>query len=212
MCRTIQGRDNSKQEGKWHEELSTILSVPFWDACHHFVDRIKNNNILKYFQYQILRGSLKTNAIVCHFVAIVPATCSFGCQMTETCSHLFWHCQHSAYFWTELRNLFNVILNIPTTFSVTEVLFGDHHQATDSVKNTLMLVGKKYIWVQKFRRLIPSLIGFIKYLLQYLETLKVVYCIKNKTNIFDDQWNNTVVCLQDYLSENEPPGPEDAPP
>ena len=92
MCKTIQSRDTSKQEAKWHAELGCTLSVKFWDACQLFVANIKNNNDQKYFQYQIVRGMLKTNAIVTHFVALVPETCSFGCQSRELISHLFWLC------------------------------------------------------------------------------------------------------------------------
>ena len=209
MCRTIQSRNNSKQENKWHAELNSILSVPFWDACHFFVDRIRNNNEIKYFQYLIIRNSLKTNSIVSHFVAVVPETCSFGCQVPETISHLFWHCQISTAFWSDLTNFVTNTLHLPIVFTRNEVLFGDHHQLVDSIKNTVMLIGKRFIWMSKFRHLNPTLLNFVKYLLQYLDTQKMIYTIKGSVNLFDDQWGNTVNRLTDFLAENEPPRAED---
>ena len=72
-----------------------------------------------------------------------------------------------------------------------------------------MLIGKRFIWLSKFRHLNPTLVNFVKYWLQYLETQKMIYTIKGSVNLFDDQWSNTVNRLTDFLAENEPPRAED---
>ena len=77
MCRTIESRDTSKVESKWHEQLGNVLSVPCWNSCYYFVSNIKNDNVIKYFQYQIVRGNLKTNDIVSKFIPLVNETTKF---------------------------------------------------------------------------------------------------------------------------------------
>ena len=205
MCRKIQSRDTSKQEAKWHAELGCTLSVNFWDSSQHFVANIKNNNDQKYFQYQIVRGMLKTNTVVTHFVALVPETCSFGCQMRETISHLFWQCQISSNFWTELTHYVTRTLRMPFELTKLNILFGEHNETVSSVKNVLILTGKKYIWLCKFRQLRPTLLNFTKYLLQHLATLKMISCIKNSEPVFNDQWGYIVVSLTAYVADHEIP-------
>lgn len=100
----IESRDTRKEESKWHEQLGTVLSVPFWNSCHFFTNNIKNDNVIKYFQYQIVRGNLKTNDVVSKFIPLVNETCSFGCQTRETITDLFWSCPIIQFFWDELKH------------------------------------------------------------------------------------------------------------
>ena len=211
MCRTIESRDTRKEESKWHEQLGTVLSVPFWNSCHFFTNNIKNDNVIKYFQYQIVRGNLKTNDVVSKFIPLVNETCSFGCQTRETISDLFWSCPLIQNFWDELKHFLLTKASVPVNFTRLSVLFGNHDEKVDSVNNTILLVAKRFIWCQKFRPLRPTLRNFIKYFVEYLETLKMVNVIKNSSDKFHDLWGNIIVIMRDYLAENEPP-PADPPP
>ena len=203
MSRTMQKSDTSRQEEKWHNELGTILSVPFWDNCHRFVNEIKNNNIIKYFQYQILRGMLKTTTIVSHFVAVVQEECSFGCGHRETISELFWGCPRVQHFWDQLKQYTFLTLRIPSEFSRLNILFGDHEESPDSIQNTILLTAKKYIWMEKFRQLSPDLGRFLKYLKDSLATMKMISIIRNKELIFNDQWA-TIIDILSHIPDDEP--------
>ena len=212
MCRTIQSRDTRKQEEKWHQHLNGILSVNFWDQCHHFVNRIKNNNEIKYFQYQIVRGSLKTNSIVSHFVPLVRETCSFGCQQeVETIPNLFWNCPVVQTFWESLANFAETTFHITIELSNLRVLFGIHDEPTDSVQNTIILTAKKFIWRQKFIPLNPCLNLYLKYLKTHLEIVKLTWTFKNLEHIYNDQWGNIFDSLNQYLQDG-PGGNQDPPP
>ena len=210
MCRTIEGRDTRKLESRWHEQLGTVLSVPYWNSCHYFVNNIRNDNVIKYFQYQIVRGNLKTNAIVSKFIPLVNETCSFGCQTKETIIDLLWECPIVKNFWDALEDFLTNTIHMPTHFTRLKILFGDHDEGVDSVNNILVLVAKRFVWCQKFRPLRPTLCNFIKYFVNYLETLKMVNVIKNNEDEFNDHWGNIIVQLQDYLRDELPPA--DPPP
>ena len=99
----------------------------------------------------------------------------------------------------------------PIHFTKLNVLFGVHDQIYSSVKNIIILVGKKYIWMKKFREQGPNLIDFCKYLLQYLNTLKMVHIIKNILTGFDDLWETIIVRVAEYI-QDEPATPEEASP
>ena len=201
MCKSIQARDTSRQEEKWHNELGTTLSVPFWDNCHRFVDGIKHDNVIKYFQYQILRNMLKTNTIVCHFVAIVQEECSFGCGQRETTSHLFWGCPRVKNFWEQLKQYTLITLRIPIEYSRLHILFGVHNESPDSTQNTILLAAKKYIWMQKFRQLSPALGGFLKYLNDSLATSKMISIIKCKELEFNDRWTAIINTISNVAGD-----------
>ena len=165
--------------------------------------QVKNNNIIKYFQYQILRGMLKTNTIVSHFVAVVQEECSFGCGHRETISELFWGCPRVQHFWDQLKQYTLLTLRIPIEFSRLNILFGAHDEPPDSIQNIMLLTAKKYIWMEKFRQLSPNLGRFLKYLKDSLATMKMISIIRNKELIFNDQWATIIDILSD-IPDDEP--------
>ena len=196
MCRSLQRCDTRKQEEKWHQELNSIMSVTFWDKCWSLVHSLKNNNVIKYHQYQIVRGMLKTNSVVSHFIPLVTDSCSFGCEHRERISDLYWDCPIINNFWKELSNKFLVYLRLPFNFTKLNILFGIHDQPMDSVENTIILIAKRFIWKEKFSNSRPNYNAFVGYLMYHLETMKMISVIKNKEVDFDGQWGNIVELLR----------------
>ena len=85
----------------------------------------------------------------------------------------------------------------------------------DSVANTIIMVAKRFIWTQKFRPVRPTLVVFIKYLSEFLKTLKMTFAIRDKCDLFDETWGNIIVGLSNHVVQDEPAGrqpqPEDPP-
>ena len=146
---------------------------------------------------------LKTNSVVSHFVPLVNDTCSFGCNHRETISELYWGCPLVNQFWNNVKNFFLLKQLLPAHYTKLTVLFGIHDQTPDSVENILIMVAKRYIWQEKFRNLNPTFIAFAKYLLNFLETMKIVSIIKNKEGEFYGQWGTIIDTLSDRI-EDEP--------
>ena len=81
------------KERNWELSLGHIQGVPFWDKCYGNVKNIYFDNVLKLFYYNIIRGTLKTNRIVNHFVEELTPACTFCLSEVETIKHLFWECR-----------------------------------------------------------------------------------------------------------------------
>ena len=80
------------RETKWDIELGRIQGVPFWDRCYKIIDSIFFDNRIKWLQYQIVRGTLKTNKIISKFKRNIQPSCTFCNIEIETIEHLFWSC------------------------------------------------------------------------------------------------------------------------
>ena len=52
------GRTMTKSENKWHNELNCTFGINFWNMTYALTANIKNENKIKWFQFQINRNSL----------------------------------------------------------------------------------------------------------------------------------------------------------
>ena len=69
LLRKLQYSNSNLQirERKWEEELGAIQGNFFRERCYDLNKNLFFDNKLKWFQYQITRGTLKTNRIVSKF-------------------------------------------------------------------------------------------------------------------------------------------------
>ena len=139
-----------QRENNWHNNLGTIFSIDFWQETYKQTASLKYENKLKWLQYQINRGSLKTNYIVSHFLPNVSPLCHYCGEMNEKIEHLFYSCRKVNQFWVDLEaDLLQKLIHIPTTRA--QILFGKHDEKPESVSNYILLAAKQYIWINKFK-------------------------------------------------------------
>ena len=147
------------REEKWHEELNTVFNTDFWNKTYSCTAEIKNNNRLKWLQFQINRNSLYTNYKVHKFNPQVSPFCTFCVQRNEEnpglelVSHLFESCKYVRDLWT---------------------CVGDWLSA--------------YIWVSRLNNNHLSLSAFKKYFYYKLDEIKNAFIYQKKENNFD-QWS-----------------------
>ena len=79
-------------------------------------------------------------------------------------------------------------LNIDATLSQKMVLFGHVKEPSSSKINFTLLLGKTYVWKNKFRNTNLSLNAFKKFVKKNLDDLKHSYEYLGKEILFD-QWN-----------------------
>ena len=105
------------------------------------------DNRLKWFQYQIIMGTLKTNRIISKFVPNISSMCSFCGVEIETISHLFYDCRIVRTFLVQMYDYFATIWrdigNVPAK---KDLLFGNRNEMIFSTSNLLCLYVKYYIW------------------------------------------------------------------
>ena len=93
--KSILTRNHSKPENKWHRELGCTFGIEFWNKTYCLTARIKQENKLRWFQYQINRNSLFTNYRVNKFKSSVSPLCTFCSRLVgvphppELISHIF---------------------------------------------------------------------------------------------------------------------------
>ena len=190
------------REQKWHTELNSVFSVHFWEKARKLCTSIKNENPLKWLQYQIIRNSLQTNLIVSHFINNIGPECYY-CQLSnETISHIYWFCPIVNRF---LEEVFEFITSSGIDFKPTKLqfLFGYLEESFNTPRNYLTLVVKKYIWNCKFkteRNL--SIVGFKNFLVYFLNDLKKMYeFTNNPANI--NEWNDLFVLVADPAPQDQ---------
>ena len=82
-----------EREATWHQNLGGILSVGFWENTYKMAANLRFENKMKWLQFQINRGSLKTNYIVSHFLQCVSPLCHYCQEENERIEHLFYSCR-----------------------------------------------------------------------------------------------------------------------
>ena len=181
-----------EREAIWHKELNSTFGVQFWNKVYTLTSEIKNENRLKWLQYQIARNSLFTNYKVNKFNPNVSPLCS-NCNSIENISHLFWGCDKVLELWQQIQTFlgnFQIFLD----FSLKNVLFGNHKEPSASISNFTILIAKGYIWKCRFDKSPISFIAFKKYLKHKLEDLKDSFEYSDKLILFN-QWNNLYASL-----------------
>ena len=180
----------SAREAKWHNELNCTFGIDFWNQTYNLTAKIKNDNKLKYLQFQIIRNNLFTNYRVNKLKNDVPPYCNFcyGPQNLdpplEKVSHLFYDCNVSLNLWIEIKNwLMGQNFDFPLNREV--ILFGFHDQPADSVTNFNILCGKYFIWKSKFKSQELHTRSYLQFLRGKLDDLKNAYLYVDKTQKFE---------------------------
>ena len=146
---------------------------------------IKNDNKLKWMQYQIVLNYQFTNYRVSKFNATVSSLCDLCHQSEEKLSHLYFQCNKVQQFLNETVNwllTFNIKLNL----NIKKVLFGIQEEQVNSRNNKLLLFIKNYIWITKLKKETLSLNTFKLRLHSRLKELKEVHEYANRVDLFND--------------------------
>ena len=187
-----------QRESKWHTELGKIFSTTHWNKTYQCLSNIKNDNRLKWMQFQIVRNCLFTNVRVNKFTSTVSPSCSYCKDAPELISHLYYHCPIVLNFWQDLKNFFSKFgVSIP--LSDTAILFGYHEEHPWTVVNMIILWAKHYIWVNKFKNTHLSILAFkaiLKTRLKEIKELSEYY-----TN-FSNQFNKWLPIYSSLDSDN----------
>ena len=106
---TVQDR-----EAVWHTEIGTVYGIRFWNRVYALTVDIKNDNRLKWLQYQVVRNSLFTNHKVNKFNPSVSPLCR-NCPTIEKISHLVWVCGQARDLWQNIQDFLlvsGIIVNL----------------------------------------------------------------------------------------------------
>ena len=144
------------RERKWEEELEAVQGIHFWEKCYELNKNLFFDNRLKWFQYQVTRGTLKTNRIISKFINNVSENCTFCGIHVESISHLLYDCTLVRSFISEVYDFFiQIWAGICMVPSKKDFIFGERNLPVHSPNNLLALYTKLFIW--RFRCLKKTL-------------------------------------------------------
>ena len=115
---------------------------------------------LKWFQIRVIHRLIPTNRFL-HIRKIKDSpTCTFGCNLEETLSHLLYKCPKVELFWNQI--LIWIKANCTNcdflSFSEQLIVFGHKKNVlTDKVIDLLLLVGKWHIYKCKLQDTEPMI-------------------------------------------------------
>ena len=206
-AREISQINTAKSESKWHEELGTTFSVQFWDTIWKLHKNQFISNRMKWVQLQINRFILPTNYSVNKYQPSQDPSCSFcpAGKHLERLSNLFWECPLVQNFWEMVEN---VLKSCTPNFKLgkKEAIFGDMNTTATSVENTVLLLSREYIWVQKFTSKKLENNSYINFLKNEVTQLFEIIQIKDitKTNEFIKCWLPILNFLEvDHISPSK---------
>ena len=140
------------------------------------VKNIYFDNSLKIFYYNIIRGTLKTNRIVHHFVEGLTPACTFCATEVETIMHLFWECRLvETFIEVTIDNIGNDYPVFAGNYSMKSFIFGIRSEPIYSAHNLSALLLKRYIWIARRRRVLPEYIAFQRWFKKELRLNKACY-------------------------------------
>ena len=175
------------RERKWEAELGAMQGISFWERCYQLTKTIFFDNKIKWFHYQVVRGTLKTNCIIAHFVQNITPDCTFCNSFPENVSHLLYECNITSDF---LNNVYGFFITkweeILVTPSKKEFIFGSSSKDMWSPVNLFSLYVKYYIWIARCRKFIPVLNTFLPWFKNELKINQLAYSHNPKLSYLDN--------------------------
>ena len=160
-----------RRESKWHEELGTTFSTNFWTKTYQSLLSIKNDNRLKWLQFQIVRNCQYTNVRVNKFKPQISPLCTYCKTETEVISHLYFRCPITFAFLRQTKEYFQE-LGVTIILNEHNILFGNKNETPESIDNQILLWIKSFIWANKFKNSFLSLSVFLEVFKQRLREVK----------------------------------------
>ncbi|XP_043210824.1 uncharacterized protein LOC122375482 [Amphibalanus amphitrite] len=183
-----------KSHTKWEAELEggRRLNWPaIYARLHYAVEDVN----LKWLNYRCIKRILPTNKLL--FTCNIKDTdrCTY-CHQVETIGHLFWHCHRVRAFWSSIGELFNG-RNI--TYKVVVTGFEHNDSAVCKRINTILSLGKQFIWYKRECNSHLSEPTFVTYLYNYLKVERYAYKINDRETKFNDTWGSLFCALAERV-------------
>ena len=163
-----------EREQKWDNIFGYRLGLNHWNRCYAETANINFSNKLRWFNYQLVRGCLKVNHIVCNFKDDVVDRCTFCNANGETILHLFFMCPTARTFIIECLTYLGT-LGIATDFSsMRPYEFVIMQRGRKWTKETFIwfLFIKYHIWTNRCAKTTPTLRSFKNWLYSELNIIK----------------------------------------
>ena len=181
--------DTAEQKiNKWRNDIN-LGEIYNLDLCFSLVYNTTLDPKLRYFQFRLISRTLTTNYILEKWKLKTTNTCELCLNQVETLKHLFLQCPVSITIWNSFEQWWLRATNQRLSLTNSEIIFGFHVKSPlNSLKNTLILVTKQYIYSCRCRNLIPCIHTLISRFSYTQKVEKIIALNKNKIHVHNKKW------------------------
>ena len=174
-----------KSHTKWDEEIDHVN----WKNAHNIPFRTIINTKLRAFQYKYLMRIVPNNNFLYKINLNNTSLCDFCNMFVETNKHLFWECQLSRAFWSELEGFLRV-KHIDIKLDYKTISLGYMDQSSFStLLNCILIYAKYFIFKNKYEKTSPSFSHFKNYLKYQEKIERLIALAKDKLPEHENKWN-----------------------
>ena len=180
-----------KQTQKW-EEMLNKHDID-WKKIFKLTFESTIDTRLRNFNYKYLMRIVRTNKDLFKFSLANTTLCDFCGRRTECLHHLFWECEYTQGFWTQVSNtLKNLRLDINITFENISLGIPSLKQHKIPI-NYILMTAKYYIFNCKCNKNFPNFNHFKNFMKQKLCTERLIAERKGKLEIHNAPWSTFVI-------------------
>lgn len=176
---------------KWSDEIGVLPNTNMNKkvSMYSLVFKTTKDPKLIWFQYRINHRILATNSLLKKMNILAEDTCTFCNNCPETLVHLFWHCNISQRFWTQLVTHLNDRCNTNLgNWNVHEIIFGDCKM--DTIKSNILLRAKFYLYYCRITNQVPSIEAFKRQIKSYYQTERYMALKTQQIPKFEALWQS----------------------
>ena len=191
----IQGVNvNDKNRIKWEHELQAIMVEERWSKLYEYTRQVTLSTKLRIFQYRIINRYLVTNKLVAIWDSMVKKECTFCEQEEESIIHLIYSCKYVQKLWKTLQRWLKHFCALDIELDNVKVTFNIYRGVNEMLINTLILITKYYIYVQRCYKKKLNFQELTKTLEKYKNIELNAARLLNKTKKIKDKW-----CIYDKI-------------
>lgn len=113
--------------------------------------------------------------------------CTFCKQNPETLLHLFWNCETSKQFWSQLHLYINTECNLSLPeFKLEDIIFGS--MSLDKALSIILLQAKYFLYSNKMKEIKPSIEQFKNRLITFHKVDRYNATISLNITTLEDIW------------------------
>lgn len=175
-----------------HSKWETIISNSTfnWTTIYSNTFTSTIDTKLRNFQFKFLHRAIPTNKLLMKQHIVNCNLCDFCSMYTESIEHLFWECLPIQTFWNDLCNYFKQQgFDFCINYELVCFLHTDKTNHADA-KNFILLLAKYYIFINKFRKTLPNLPVFKKYLKSRINIEQHIAFTGDKIEKHNKKWKN----------------------
>ena len=184
---------------KWAEIYNTADNI--WEGVFELPYKVCTETQLQSFQFKIIHRFFPCNYSLALWYEDVSNICQYCTKDVDTLEHYFMQCPDVKIFWSRLMQLWENTYGFSFALSKLDILFGIINENDDVVIDALnycILVGKWYIYFVKYSSKKISFLHYLHLLKTKLQVLELIYCLKDKKDLFTDKWSMVYNSIQQY--------------